>query len=56
VLSMNAMLEPRIVAANTQLRDSGLHGLSEAPVRTAASSHDGRMQKWILVHGVQILI
>jgi len=35
---MKAMLEPRMVAASTQACDWVLHGASEPPDRTTASS------------------
>jgi hypothetical protein len=41
VLSMNAMLEPRIVAARIQRRDCAVHGTSVLTDRTTASSHGG---------------
>src|SRR5215831_6033026 len=39
VPSMNAMLEPRMVAARIQGDDSARHGLLQSPVRITASSH-----------------
>src|SRR5258707_1363701 len=36
---MNAMLEPRIVAASTHGRDFSAHGAAKAPDRITASSH-----------------
>src|SRR5215469_14245928 len=36
---MNAMLEPRIVAASTHARDLSVHGAPKAPARITASSH-----------------
>src|SRR5581483_4531583 len=39
VPSMNAMLEPRIVAASTHGRDFSTQGAAKAPARITASSH-----------------
>jgi hypothetical protein len=36
---MNAMLEPRIVAASTHGRDFSAHGVPKSPARITASSH-----------------
>jgi len=44
VLSMKAMLEPRMVAAKTHGRDSGRHGIAGRPERMTASSHGCRIQ------------
>src|SRR5436309_209435 len=44
VLSMKAMLEPRMAAAIIQGPASGAHGLPELPDRIKASSHGGFIQ------------
>jgi hypothetical protein len=41
---MKAMLEPRMVAANTHGRDSGLHEAAECPDRMTPSSHGCRIK------------
>src|SRR6266699_3373841 len=44
VLSIKAMLEPRIVAARTQRPDCALQGTTAFTDRTTASSHGGLME------------
>src|SRR3954447_6790881 len=48
VLSMNAMLEPRMVAARIQGPASGRQGARSRPVRMMASSQGGRIGVWML--------
>src|SRR5437762_9359742 len=50
VLSMNAMLDPRIVAARIQTLACSAHGISSPPDRSTASSQGVLMQAPVAVY------
>jgi hypothetical protein len=53
---MNAMLEPKIVAASTHGLDLSAQGVPGVPDRINASSHGGLILKWMLINSERFVI